>query len=169
MSQPRLFPSLALATAALLGLAACGDGGVTIVDTANARSSLLDADRAFSRMSEAEGAQAAFMHFAHPDVVLLPARGEPVRGLAGVELAFSSFRGQLTWEPQDAHASGSADLGVTWGFSTLIDSDADGQQTVSYGKYATVWKRNADGEWRFVMDIGNESSTVSLASVGEGT
>jgi ketosteroid isomerase-like protein len=159
MSQNRLARSL-IAVVAIATLVGC-ESNVQVNDTTAVRNSLLDADRAFSDMSAAEGAQAAFVHYAHPEVVLLPALGEPVRGIAGVEAGFEGFSGTLTWEPQDAFGSASGDLGSTWGFYRLVRTGEDGTETVSRGKYVSVWRRDQAGEWRYVIDIGNESAPIN--------
>jgi ketosteroid isomerase-like protein len=158
MPQDRLVRSLML-WALLAVLVGC-ENNVQINDAADVRNGLLEADHAFSAMSEADGAQAAFVHFAHPEVVLLPALGEPVRGIAGVEAGFEGFVGTLTWEPQDAFGSASGDLGSTWGFYRLVRTAADGTETISRGKYVSVWRRDQGGEWRYVIDIGNESAPI---------
>lgn len=33
----------------------------------------------------------------------------------------------------------------------------NGEESMSWGKYVNVWKKNADGEWKVVADIGNDS------------
>jgi ketosteroid isomerase-like protein len=151
--------SLALVVGVLL-LAGC-DSSIRFSDVAEVRDSLLAADRAFSQMSAEQGAQAAFVHYAHPEVVLLPARGEPVRGIAGVAAGFEGFEGTLTWDPQDAQGSASGDLGSTWGFYRLVRTAEDGSERISRGKYVSVWRRDQSGEWRYVLDIGNESAPLN--------
>jgi len=158
MSHHGLVRSLSLLLVAV-ALVGC-EGRVQVNAPTEVRNSLLAADRAFSRMSQAEGAQAAFVYYAHPEVVLLPAGGEPVRGVAAVRAGFEGFQGVLTWEPQDAQGAASGDLGATWGYYRLVRTDASGEETVSRGKYVSVWRRDADGEWRYLMDIGNESSPL---------
>ena len=59
----------------------------------------------------------------------------------------------LTWEPEFAEASG--DLGYTYGTYTRATSDNDGNETVETGRYVTVWRRNAEGAWKAVVDIGS--------------
>jgi len=59
----------------------------------------------------------------------------------------------LEWAPVEAFAAKSADMGVTRGRWTAT-SKADATQTVS-GSYVTVWRKNAKGEWKGLIDIGN--------------
>ena len=160
MSQERLVRSTLAWLAVVVLLAGC-ENSIQISDATEVRNSLLEADRAFSRMSEEQGAHAAFVHFAHPEVVLLPARGEPVRGIASVDASFEDFTGILTWEPQDAHAAASGDLGATWGFYRLVSTSEDGTGSISRGKYVSVWRRDQGGDWRYVLDIGNESAPLN--------
>jgi ketosteroid isomerase-like protein len=37
------------------------------------------------------------------------------------------------------------------------DKDKDGKLVTDYGKYATLWKKQKDGSWKVVMDMGNSS------------
>ena len=53
----------------------------------------------------------------------------------------------------DVAASG--DLGVTWGFYTVERQDPVAEEGKAYGKYVTVWRKQADGRWKATLDIGN--------------
>jgi ketosteroid isomerase-like protein len=60
--------------------------------------------------------------------------------------------GALLWAPRVADAAPSGDLAYTSGDATIhVGSD------VSYSNYLTVWKRLANGQWRFVADGGNSA------------
>ena len=61
----------------------------------------------------------------------------------------------LTWKPMGADVSG--DLGYTYGTYEFRSKDASGKPTVSYGKYTSIWKRQKDGSWKVVLDMGNAS------------
>jgi ketosteroid isomerase-like protein len=63
----------------------------------------------------------------------------------------------LTWSPVEADMAASGDLGYTFGNYVLKAKDKDGKPVVQYGKYATVWKKQKDGTWKVVMDMGNSS------------
>ena len=63
----------------------------------------------------------------------------------------------LTWKPIGADVSSSGDLGYTYGTYEFRSKDASGKPTVSYGKYTSIWKRQKDGGWKVVLDMGNAS------------
>jgi ketosteroid isomerase-like protein len=109
------------------------------------------ADSAFAAMSVARGAQAAFVAFAAPEAVLLGPPGVPMtHGRDAIGAAFAGFPADavLEWAPVSADVAGSGDLGCTVGEATVLARH-------SYSKYLTVWKRQADGTWKFVADGGN--------------
>jgi len=63
----------------------------------------------------------------------------------------------LTWTPVYADMAASGDLGYTYGTYEFRSKDKDGKPAVSYGKYASIWKKQKDGSWKVVMDMGNSS------------
>ena len=58
-----------------------------------------------------------------------------------------------------AEVAASGDLGYSWGTSTGTSRET-GQQAFR-GKYMTVWKKDADGNWKFIADLGNSSPAAS--------
>ena len=65
--------------------------------------------------------------------------------------AFSQVAGSpLSWEPLRAEIAASQDLGYTFGRYAL----RDGETVKAYGVYVTVWKKQPDGSWKFVLDGG---------------
>lgn len=63
----------------------------------------------------------------------------------------------LTWKPIGADISASGDLGYTYGTFEFRSKDANGKSIVNYGKYTSIWKRQKDGHWKVVLDMGNAS------------
>ncbi|MCK4822426.1 hypothetical protein KA005_42070 [bacterium] len=55
-----------------------------------------------------------------------------------------------------ADVSESTDIGYTHGKYELKTTDSTGAKNTTYGYYITVWKKQADGSWKFVFDTGNE-------------
>lgn len=100
----------------------------------------------------------AFLKYAAPDATSLPMGGTPIHGREAIaESMLSLAKGELLWTPVGADIANGGDLGYTWGTFSFHSKDAEGKPAVSHGKYTTVWKKQPDASWKFVMDIGNTS------------
>jgi ketosteroid isomerase-like protein len=112
---------------------------------------LVETERAFSRMSEAKGMKEAFLSFAADDGVLF--RRVVVNAKELWNKANPAPTGLLTWRPAFADISSGGDMGYTtgpWEFrGKATDKDAAG-----HGEFITVWRKQADGAWKFEADIG---------------
>jgi hypothetical protein len=113
-------------------------------------------DKNFSALSKEKGMKYAFLHFIDNNGVLLKPNSYPVEGKQTNQLLQSindtSF--QLTWEPLFARSSARGDLGYTYGIYTNTSNN-----TTKQGTYVTIWKKQKDGLWKFVLDSGNEGLT----------
>jgi ketosteroid isomerase-like protein len=123
------------------------------------RNELLQADRDFNGMAQKEGIAKAFVHFAADEVILLRDKQPPVFGKAALQAHYAQSEAgySLSWWPEKADVGAAGDLGYTFGRWELSAKDANGQETKLYGVYVTVWKRQADGSWKYVLDGGNET------------
>lgn len=114
---------------------------------------IVETERAFSRMSEEQGTREAFEAFIADDGILF--RPGPVLGKKWMQehpLPASPTRSVLSWQPIFADVSRAGDLGYTTG-PWLLRKDLDGKPQ-AFGNFMTVWKKQADGSWRFVLDLG---------------
>jgi ketosteroid isomerase-like protein len=59
---------------------------------------------------------------------------------------------QLVWAPMRVDVSADGTLGYTWGRYDFTAKGKDGKVDASTGIYLTIWKRQADGSWKFVYD-----------------
>ena len=62
---------------------------------------------------------------------------------------------KISWTVKQAEVAQSGDLGFTRGTYEDSYTDASGKAMPDNGKYVTIWKRQADGTWKFVLDGGN--------------
>lgn len=63
----------------------------------------------------------------------------------------------LTWTPVKAEMAVSGDLGYTYGNYVYTVKNKEGKLVANYGKYASIWKKQKDGQWKVVVDMGNSS------------
>ena len=115
---------------------------------------LFEADRKFSATSVEKGFNKAFIEFAHPDAVLLRKNSMPVIGKESVIKLFEKADTsgvKFTWEPLAGDIAKSGELGFTYGIYTIVKDSV----TVK-GTYVSIWKKDTAGNWKFVLDSGNE-------------
>jgi ketosteroid isomerase-like protein len=55
----------------------------------------------------------------------------------------------------------SGDMAYSWGTYDLTATGPDGKPMQDQGKYATVWKKQADGSWKSVLDTFNTSTPMA--------
>lgn len=116
---------------------------------------LIDTDKAFSKLSEEKGMKAAFIEYIDSNGVLLKPNHLPIVGANAIDYLIqqndSSFT--LTWQPHNAVVAKAGDIGYTYGIYSFELKSAD---TILYGTYVSIWKKQSDGSWKFVLDSGNE-------------
>ena len=123
---------------------------------------LLDVDMAFSKMSGEKGAKEAFLFYASDSVVKLRNKEFPIIGKNALKQMFDgdadAKNTSLTWEPVKAEISTSGDLGYTYGnYKLRLDDSLTTDTKAFYGNYITIWKKQADGSWKYVLDGGNST------------
>ncbi len=63
----------------------------------------------------------------------------------------------LTWKPIKADMAASGDLGYTYGTYVYTAKNKEGKLVANHGKYTSIWKKQKDGQWKVVVDMGNSS------------
>ena len=111
--------------------------------------SLIEAERAFAKMSLDKGMKNAFVaNFADDSVFFLKT---PVNGKK-FWLDYPESQEFLTWEPVFADISQAGDLGYTTGFSEYRETPTD--EKALYANFISVWKKQPDGAWKVALDLG---------------
>jgi ketosteroid isomerase-like protein len=117
---------------------------------------LLKADRDFSEMSVKEGMFSAFLFYIAEDGVILRDNSFPSKGKETLRERFagkSDTSFVLSWNPLFEKISENGDLGYTYGIHTTLEK-ATGE--VTKGTYITIWEKQTDGSWKFVLDTGTQ-------------
>ena len=119
----------------------------------------LEAD--FMKAAAERGADGYMSYYAE-DAIEVPNGREAIHGKASIAktMGFLNDRNNhLTWTPVDAGISESADLGWTSGIYEFRSVDREGKPVVAHGKYTSIWKKQQDGSWKIVLDMGNLTET----------
>lgn len=118
-----------------------------------AYNNMLQADTDFSKRSEEIGIRRAFLEYIENDAVIL--RPGELPRVDGNAIDFLSSMddslAKLVWNPMGGDISQTADMGYTFGTYNLQLGDS-----LYTGSYVTVWKRQENGNWKFVLDSRNE-------------
>ena len=121
------------------------------------RAFLFDLEARFAKAT-AEGGGPAFASFFADDAVTLSNGKAPVSGHAAIaaETTWSPKDYQLTWTPEGGQMGSSGDMGFTWGHYEGRAKDRNGNAVVTKGRYMTIWRKQADGGWKVVLDSSND-------------
>jgi ketosteroid isomerase-like protein len=116
---------------------------------------MVKTEQAFSKMAEEKTTREAFLAFIADDGLLF--RPGAVNGkkwlLDHPGPPPSDKKPLLAWQPNFAGMSASGDLGFTTG-PWESKADIKDAKPSGYGHFVTVWKKQPDGTWKFVVDIG---------------
>lgn len=139
----RLFVTLLLSVGALATFAQ---------ELAAPLKTLIQAERDFAKDSVARGTREAFIEAFAPDGIAF--QPQPVK----VKEEFPKRpappgprRGVLNWSPLVAEVAQAGDLGYTTG--PFVQENLQTKEK-GHGLYSSVWKKQADGSWKVVLDIG---------------
>lgn len=119
------------------------------------REMLLETDRQFANMCTEKGMKDAYLDFIDSNGVLLRPNVFPIVGADAVDyiIAQKTEDLNLTWRPKDAVVAASGELAYTYGtYRISVKNTEENLQ----GSYVTIWKKQLDGKWKFVLDTNTE-------------
>ena len=128
-------------------------------DPARARRAVMDADRAFAARAVSDDVPTAFADYAATDGAILSGQPGIVYGPDAIRSHFRAnfpAKGRILWRPVAGDVAAGGDLGFTVGEAEIHTMGPDGTSRTSYSKYLTIWRRADAGQWRYVIDGGND-------------
>lgn len=148
-------PPATLTLPADAATAAMGD--VPMAPRTGALEAIRAADSDFSSDATKFGAGEAFGRYAASDAQIFSGPGEFISGPHAISESFGppTERNTLVWHPVHGEVAASGDLGYTVGNAVFTGYREDGARIQRYSKYLTVWKKQRDGSWRYVVDGGS--------------
>jgi ketosteroid isomerase-like protein len=113
---------------------------------------IIDAERAFARMAKETNTRAAFLAYLTVDSITF-GQG-PHKGKAHI-LEKPAGDDLLEWEPAFVDVAASGDFGYDLGPWQFRRHRVDASP-IAWGTFITIWKKQKDGKWKFVLDAGNQ-------------
>ena len=113
------------------------------------------AEKDFEKMAAEKGIAEAFWYFADSNATIKRGNDSLITGREGIKHFYSRpyFKtASVSWAPDFVQASSGADLGYTYGKYTWRSTDSSCHVNESSGIFHTVWKKQADGSWKYVWD-----------------
>lgn len=68
---------------------------------------------------------------------------------------------KVSWEPLSGHMAGSGDLAYLVERNAVTVNNSLGHPITTHGKSVTVWREDAKGQWKNVVDIWNDEPATS--------
>ncbi|MCW3128328.1 MAG: hypothetical protein JWO03_3986 [Bacteroidetes bacterium] len=130
-------------------------GKMTKAKMDSLRNDLLNTDIDFSALSEEKGRNAAFIEYAADDATLLRPNSMPVTGkdsIIHLLAAHPDSLRKLTWIPISSDVARSGEIGFTYGTYSLQIQGKPHEE----GTYCTVWHKDKNKKWKFILDTGND-------------
>lgn len=112
---------------------------------------VIETEKAFAAASDAAGMKRAFLEFLADDSVMFAP--EALNGKQYFRARADNLPATLAWRPVFADVSANGVLGYTTGYGEFRPNGR-ASEPVFYSDFATVWRRQADGNYRAVLDIG---------------
>lgn len=124
----------------------------------NGLQKLVETEKAFAKMAVEKNTKTAFLEFLANDGITF--EPNPVNGKEAWSVKKESVS-QLAWAPEFADISTNGVIGYTtgpWEFRPNGKNDAP----TAFGHYVTIWQKQLDGKFKFILDIGISHEKVNL-------
>ena len=111
---------------------------------------MADTERAFAKRAQETSVRDSFIEFFADESISFEPDPGPARERLRQQTQAPPAGFQLLWEPRLGDIGASGDLGYLTGPSETIVPG----RPVRHGNYFSVWKRQSNGEYRVILDVG---------------
>jgi len=99
------------------------------------------------------------------DAVLLPPNGLAAKDAKSIRANWAGMLGpnsSVSWKPAKVEVAQAGDLGYVWGSYVLVIKDPK-NPVDDRGKFVEVWRKQADGTWKCIVDTFNSDLPLPAA------
>ena len=116
---------------------------------------MVETERDFARMAKYKNTRDAFLTYLTEDVITTSQNG-PVKGKEEIKNQ-KVGEGWLYWNVAFSDISASGDFGYNTG-PWEFRANRSEEKPIGYGEFNSIWKKQANGSWKNVLDIGIQHS-----------
>src|SRR5260370_529875 len=149
-------PALCVCLALLLFASACNRQTPADTRAADERA-IRDLDAQWSKTAAANDLEGTLSYYSD-DALLLPPDAPMATDKQAIRASWASILGpdtSVSWRVNKVEVSRSGDLAYLVGAYTVSLKDPQGKPLTEHGKLVEVWKKQADGNWKAVVDTYN--------------
>jgi len=119
------------------------------------KAEILEAEKAFQKMTTEKGISEAFYVFVDENAVIKRENDTLIIGKNNIKAYYANKsleNAEVIWSPDFIEVSQSGDMAYTYGKYLWKLKDSTGNIQEFKGVFHTVWKRQPDGSWKYVWD-----------------
>jgi ketosteroid isomerase-like protein len=127
------------------------------IDTKAEGEKLMQVSREWSQSASTDNIEKTMSYWA--DSAIFLSAGQPVlngkkeiREMVERSGKIPGFR--ISWEPVSVSVSQSGDMAYLIEQNQVTVNDTSGKPVTKYGKAVTIWKKDANGAWKNVVEVG---------------
>ena len=123
----------------------------------DAKTVLMEADRAFDRDTAARGLDGWMSWFAEDARIETSKEvlvGKPALREVYLKM-FAAREFRIHWWPVQAEISADGTLGFTFGRAVVSWRDEKGEMQKTESRYTTLWRKQKDGTYKVIFDMGD--------------
>jgi len=110
----------------------------------------------------------AWMAFYADDATVLPPNEAMATDKDSIRKSVSGLLGlpelEISWQPTKVEVARSGDLAYLYGTYEATFDEAPGKRTMDRGKIVEIWKKQADGSWKCIVDTWNSDLPAAAPS-----
>jgi ketosteroid isomerase-like protein len=133
------------------------------IDTRLEGEKLMQLSRDWSKSASTDDIEKTMSYWA--DDAIFMANGEPIlngkkeiRGMVEGSAKIPGFK--ISWEPISVNVSESGDMAYMIEQNQVTVNDSLGKPIVRHGKGVTIWKKDANGSWKNIVEVSIEDPVL---------
>ena len=116
---------------------------------------IAQAEKDFEKMAAEKGIAEAFWYYADSNAVIKRENDSLIQGKENIKNYYSAEfykNASVKWSPDFIDVAEKGDMAYTYGKYIWQSKDSSGKTNEFKGVFHTVWKRQKDGNWKYVWD-----------------